>query len=467
MENQHIKLKKQLESAVNQINESNNNGIISYTFEFDLDDLLKVSTTHEIKSDFNFYWHQPYSKLILAGLNQASSFILTNKEDESHFNDSIKQTLDSIISISENKNIGPKMIGGSMFSYKSNQLSIWNKIPKSKYVLPECLATKNDEGSWLTISKKIYRNTNIDNTIDSFVNICSMYKKYFSIDLPEIQKHIFRDVIDLPQKEDYYNIIDSVIKQIEDGNLDKVVISRMKHIILEKKLCISSIMRNLIELYPECLNYYFNFSNSIFFGSSPERLIQKKEQTIITEAIAGTAPRGRNMKEDNNYECGLLNSKKDKKQHQFVVKDIINKINPISNSFDIPNSPSIIKLKNVQHLKTIINANIDKKYYLVDLIKILHPTPAIAGTPTDKALNLILLNETNNRGWYSGPIGWMDNNGNGDIFVALRSAFQTNKNVYLFSGSGIVLESIPSLEWDETEMKLDPILNSLTGDIHE
>ena len=226
-------------------------------------------------------------------------------------------------------------------------------------------------------------------------------------------------------------------------------------------------MRNLIELYPECLNYYFNFTNGILFGSSPERLIKKQQQTIFTEAIAGTAPRGRDIKEDNNYEYELLNSNKDNREHQFVVKEISDKIKPISNSYDIPNSPSVIKLKNVQHLKTTINANIDKKYSLFDLIKILHPTPAIAGTPTDKALNLILLNETNDRGWYSGPIGWIDSNGNGDIFVALRSALQKNENIYLFSGSGVVLESNPPSEWNETELKLEPILSSLAGNLNE
>ena len=467
MENQNIKLKNQLKSAINQICQSNDNGIVSYTFELDLDDLLKVSTTHKIKSDFNFYWHQPFSELILAGLNQTSSFILNDSQDKNQFKNSIKHTLDSIISISKHKNIGPKIIGGSMFSYKSNQLSIWNGIPKSKYVLPECLATKNSDGSWLTISKKISKNANVDNTINSFIKLCDIYKKSFTIDLPKVQKHIFKDVIDSPKKEDYYSIIDSIVKTIKDGALDKVVISRMKHIILEKKLCISSIIRNLIELYPECLNFYFNFTNSILFGSTPERLIKKQQQTIFTEAIAGTAPRGQNVKEDNKYEYELLNSNKDKKEHQFVVKEIIDKINLISNSYDIPNNPSVIKLKNVQHLKTIINANINKKYDLFNLVEILHPTPAIAGTPTDKALNLISLNETNDRGWYSGPIGWMDNNGNGDIFIALRSALQKNNNVYLFSGSGIISESVPSSEWTETEMKLEAILSSLIGNLNE
>ena len=466
MENQYFKLKNKLKSAINKIEEFNNNGIISYTFEFDLDDLLKVSTTHNIKSDFNFYWNQPYSKLVLAGLNQTSNFVLTDKKNERQFNDSIRHTLDNIVSISEHENIGPKIIGGSMFSYKSSQQSIWNEIPKSKYVLPECLATKNNEGSWLTISKNICVNTDINHTIDSFIHTCNIYKESFKFDLPKRQKHVFKDIIDLPRKEDYYNIIDAIIKSIKLGNLDKVVISRMKHIVLEKKICINSIMRNLINLYPECLNYYFNFTNGILFGSSPERLIQKQQQIIFTEAIAGTAPRGKNIKQDNQFEHQLLNSKKDKKEHQFVVNEIIDKIKPISNSYDVTDKPYVIKLKNVQHLKTIINANISKKYNLFDLIKILHPTPAIAGTPTDKALNLILSNETNDRGWYSGPIGWIDNNENGDIFVALRSALQKNKNIYLFSGSGIVSDSIPSSEWTETEMKLEPILSSLRGTIN-
>ena len=122
-----------------------------------------------------------------------------------------------------------------------------------------------------------------------------------------------------------------------------------------------------------------------------------------------------------------------------------------------------MKLKNVQHLQTPISGELNENKTVLDLVARLHPTSAVAGTPTSEAMEVICEMESHDRGWYSGPIGWFDKDGNGEFNVALRSALVKEGVAHIFVGSGIVSESIPEKEWEETELKLLPILSALSG----
>ena len=125
--------------------------------------------------------------------------------------------------------------------------------------------------------------------------------------------------------------------------------------------------------------------------------------------------------------------------------------------------PQILKLKNVQHLQTPITGVLNNNKHILNLISNLHPTSAVAGTPTDKAMEVINHIELHDRGWYSGPIGRIDYKGDGEFYVALRSALVDNEEAHVFAGGGIVSESHPNTEWEETELKLQPIISALSG----
>ena len=154
---------------------------------------------------------------------------------------------------------------------------------------------------------------------------------------------------------------------------------------------------------------------------------------------------------------------KENEEHRIVVDQIKRKLEPLMNEIDISITPDIMKLTNVQHLKTPISGYLENVQHILELVNILHPTPAVAGTPTDRAMAIIQELENNDRGWYSGPIGWFELNGNGEFYVALRSALVKDEEAHIFAGGGIVSESIPEKEWDETELKLLPMLSALTG----
>ena len=105
----------------------------------------------------------------------------------------------------------------------------------------------------------------------------------------------------------------------------------------------------------------------------------------------------------------------------------------------------ILKLKNVQHLQTPISGDLYQDANILDLIAHLHPTSAVAGTPTREAMEIITTMETHDRGWYSGPIGWLDSKGDGEFYVALRSALIKDGEAHIFAGGGIVSESHPEM----------------------
>jgi len=124
-------------------------------------------------------------------------------------------------------------------------------------------------------------------------------------------------------------------------------------------------------------------------------------------------------------------------------------------------TPGLLKLSNVQHLHTPVSGKLNDDYGVLPLVKALHPTPALGGKPADIANDLISELEPITRGWYAAPIGWIDQNMNGHFGVGIRSAVSRKGTLWCYAGAGIVAESIPQREWDETDLKFRPMLNAV------
>ena len=271
----------------------------------------------------------------------------------------------------------------------------------------------------------------------------------------------FRDV---PDRSTYDKTIFSVLENIKPGQLEKVVISRSHHVKVGTGFSGVSSMQVLRNAYPKCTSFFFSFpGKGTFFGSTPERLIRLKNRFIQAEALAGTIALGNNMEEDRVLAEKLMRSHKEREEHRLVREQILRKLSPFISNIQYSSIPKIMKLKNVQHLQTPISGQLKGSMTVLDLVSLLHPTSAVAGTPTAEAMNLIRKMETHDRGWYSGPIGWIDETGDGEFYVALRSALVKNEEAHVFAGGGIVSESHPNTEWEETELKLQPIISALSG----
>ena len=218
-------------------------------------------------------------------------------------------------------------------------------------------------------------------------------------------------------------------------------------------------LNELSEKFPRCYTYAYKKGKSVFIGASPEKLAKFSNGWIEIDALAGSAPRGKTQEEDNFYEQFLLNSEKNINEQQSVVNFIKELIENISDEISFDEKPLIRKLPNIQHLWTRIKAKLNKDCKLFDVLLKLHPTPAICGTPWDVAQNYILKVEKHDRGLYTGNIGWFNLTGNGEFAVAIRSALIKNNELFAYSGCGIVEGSEPQSEFEESEIKLKPILS--------
>jgi len=438
--------------------------LFSRSFRFYTNDLLPLLTHPADRDVTRLYWEQPKTSFSMAGLGSLIEFDVQDDDSLIQMSQNINDALENAVTISKDEYIGPRFIGGHAFNMETSPDETWKEFPRGRFILPECLATRQNDKSWLTISKLVVPTDSPENVKHSFAKLCHHYENRLPVTLPPIKRVPVDKFRDIPDKKKYSETIFSVLGAIRPGKVEKAVISRSHHVKVGQGFSAVSAIQILRNMYPKCTNFMYSFPDEgIFFGSTPELLVRLKEKYIETEALAGTIARGRNMEEDRLLAETLFDSHKEREEHQFVIEQIKRKLEKLIPDLSFSNEPQILKLKNVQHLHTPISGNLKNGDNILSLVKQLHPTPAVAGTPTDKALDIIQRVETHDRGWYSGPVGWIDTKGDGEFCVALRSALVKDEEAHVFAGGGIVSESLPDQEWEETELKLQPILTALSG----
>jgi len=254
---------------------------------------------------------------------------------------------------------------------------------------------------------------------------------------------------------EWSEVVADAVEAIRDGRLDKVVLAREVRVEANRPFLPADILRRLHVLYPSCLL----FSSGEFLGASPELLISRLGGRVRSHPLAGTVARSGDPHTDAQLTGALLASAKERQEHRLVVDEIASVLGPLCQDLEVPDVPSIVGLRNVSHLGTFIDGYLrDRGVTALDLVNRLHPTPAVAGTPTEAAVDFLRAVEGFDRGCYAGPSGWMDRNGDGEWAVAVRSAHIRGTTARLFAGVGIVADSDPSTELAETQLKLQALL---------
>jgi isochorismate synthase len=200
-----------------------------------------------------------------------------------------------------------------------------------------------------------------------------------------------------------------------------------------------------------------------FFGASPESLVSRRGNVVSALGLAGSAPRGTDDEKDRALGDELLHSAKDRIEHEIVVRAIREGLEDVTTELRAPNQPELLRLRNIQHLSTEVLATARDGVDVLDLVQRLHPTPAVCGWPTSQARSVIEAHERWDRGWYAGPVGWIDGAGDGEFVVALRSALARGNHAWLFAGAGIMGDSEPEDEFEEIELKFRPLAGALAG----
>jgi menaquinone-specific isochorismate synthase len=252
----------------------------------------------------------------------------------------------------------------------------------------------------------------------------------------------------------YMQAVSTAIDRIADGDLRKVVLARDVRAHLPAE---SDLRRALVELalgYPDCWTYAVDG----LVGSSPETLVRVNRGAVTARVLAGTTPRGADAASDHEAAVTLASSPKDRGEHDFAVKSVLDALSPHSTTLHTSEMPFTLKLPNLWHLATDVEGTLIDGSSALDLAAALHPTAAVAGTPTKAAIELIAELEPFDRGRYAGPVGWIGADGDGEWAIALRSAqVASGGDITAYAGCGIVAGSEPERELVETKIKFRPV----------
>ena len=264
------------------------------------------------------------------------------------------------------------------------------------------------------------------------------------------------------QDPEYFkSVVTSALEAIAVDEFSKIVIAHTTEIESERPFSGIASLNNLRQLHPDC--YIFSTGNGegqYFIGASPERLISVQNRQLVTDALAGSAPRGTNNSEDLHLANLLLKNRKEKREHKAVSDFTIDRLRSIGlKPQQLP--LQLLKLSNIQHLWTPIYAHLPADIEPLEIVALLHPTPAVAGVPTEIACEKIRNYEQFDRSLYAAPLGWVDYEGNGEFIVGIRSALIDGDRATLYAGAGIVSGSNPHKEYDEVQLKLQSLLKAL------
>jgi menaquinone-specific isochorismate synthase len=237
---------------------------------------------------------------------------------------------------------------------------------------------------------------------------------------------------------------------IDSGGVDKVVLSRAIDTTFESPLPIHSIVENLLTSQP--LSHTYMVEGLV--GSSPELLVELKDSDLRSVSLAGSADR------TSPSSVESLDTPKMANEHLMAADSVETALSEHSDDID-RRAMEIATYGNIHHLATAFTGRVRPDVTVMDLLGSLHPTAAVAGTPTSDALALIRTIENHDRGRYAGPVGWFNGSGDGEFAIALRCGQVSNNAIRLFAGAGLVAGSTAQTEFNETEIKLNPMLEAL------
>ena len=216
--------------------------------------------------------------------------------------------------------------------------------------------------------------------------------------------------------------VGAITKEIDRGSVDKVVLARQLRLRAERPLEAELAIRRLRTRYSDCVLFAFANRESCFLGATPEELIRMDGNVARATCVAGSAPRCSDHEGDQAMGRALLANAKERHEHQIVVTALREALEPLTSELRISEDPSLLRMPTVQHLATSVAGVVRDGRSILELVDLLHPTPAVGGRPEDAALTLIRRYEGFDRGWYTGPVGWLDGGDGGEFAVAIRSA---------------------------------------------
>jgi salicylate biosynthesis isochorismate synthase len=413
-----------------------------------------------LASDHWFCWEQPDRGFALAALGVAHE--ATSRGDD-RFADVARECLrlrEGAV-VDEPPGLpagaGPVWTGGFAFDADGASSPPWASFEPASMVLPEASLCRSGAEAFLTVNLVASPGEDAEALAG---RVEARLAGLRPDPLPMLDPHLTErpEIRSVLPPGDFEAAVDAATDRIAGGGTSKVVLAREVTVEAATAHDPAAIFAALREQFPSCFCFCRGTPEAAFLGASPELLIRRAGAGASTVALAGSTRRSSDPAVDDHLGEQLLRSAKDRREHRIVAERIVRALRPHAVWVQSAGEPKVIRIANIQHLATPILAQLAEPRSAVELAGMLHPTPAVGGEPWPAARAAIAELERMDRGWYAGPVGWMDATEDGELCVALRSALLRDREARLFAGVGVVAGSDPAAELAETEVKLQALL---------
>ncbi|WP_138501236.1 isochorismate synthase MenF [Nostoc sp. PA-18-2419] len=434
--------------------------IVSISQEIDLVDPLLVLDQFTQANEINFYFEDKGKGEAIAAIDAVAKLQIDGTARFTKAEYFIKSCLKNIINFGDSDQpfSGPHFF--CYFSFFEKNSEVDYPFPSATIFLPRWQVAVKNQSCILVTNVALNADVNIQkllHTVQTKIEFLQSLKHY-SPNIDFSTKYYQKS---LTNADKFKYSVASALEKIQSSHLSKIVLADVLDVKSSNRFDLVKSLNNLRKIHPNC--YIFSTSNGKgqnFIGASPERLISINNQQLITDALAGSAPRGKTPAEDAANANQLLNSEKERHEHSLVLNFITQRLCQLGLLPQIL-APRLRQLSNIQHLWTPISAIVPANIHPLKIVAQLHPTPAVAGAARDIACAEIRRYESFERGLYAAPLGWIDSQGNCEFIVGIRSALIDGDRARLYAGAGIVAGSDPEKEFAEVQLKLQALLKAL------
>lgn len=418
-----------------------------------------------------FYWQNGRDQIAFAGFGVAAELIAWGNGRFHDIERQARALFARAVVLNETDPLAlPRLFGGFAFRDDFTPDNTWAVFHPAHFILPHYQLVQTPQGTWLTINTLLPPDEDPQQNLEQLHealaarrDLLRANERRFSVDPPAHASAEAPAEVNYPMPYATWAAkINEAIAAMHESDLNKVVLSRVCELRLPRRVRVNEALDYLNAHYGNCYRFLFEpRPYHAFFGATPELLAHVHGRHVTTMALAGSIRRGRTSAEDAALAEALLHSKKDRHEHALVVESMQRRLRPLTTALHTAATPEIFRLSNIQHLHTPIRATLRAAEGILPVAHALHPTPALGGQPRALAMDFIRHAEPLPRGWYAAPIGWIDVNLDGEFGVAIRSAVSQERRVWLYAGAGIVADSDPRKEWEETGLKFRAILDAL------
>jgi salicylate biosynthesis isochorismate synthase/menaquinone-specific isochorismate synthase len=440
--------------------------LVSATVPLEIEDPSAAAFASRLAGDRWFCWEQPdRDGFAIAALGSAHEVV---SRGEGRFQDVVEacgrvvRDRRAVEPPGLPAGAGPAWVGGFAFSADGGGAPQWSSFPPALLVMPELILHRSAGRTHLTLCALAGGGREPERVL---ARLGARLASLSEAPLPLADPHPTSEarIASALRPEEFEQAVARGVDRIRAGELEKVVLAREVVVEAPRAHDPAALYGALREEFPSCFCFCCGSPEAAFLAASPELLVRRAGAGATTVALAGSTRRSADPSVDDHLGEQLLRSAKDRGEHDIVVRRIERALSPLSVWVEAAPEPGLVKVANIQHLATPIHAQLSDPRSAVELAALLHPTPAVGGEPRERALAAIGELEGLDRGWYAGPVGWMDTAEDGEFCVAIRSALLRDRTAHLFAGNGIVADSDPEAELAETEVKLGALLPALAG----